>query len=146
RRLGGGGKKGRGGATQGTEKAVLDGLRWLCRHQNPDGSWSPTTLNERCPCDDPMYNPKTAYTKNFDEGLTGMALLCFLGAGLSHDSKQDIVDTAMAKRYKAGEVVKNGLQWLCKKQNPEGSFSTGRPFMYNEALACMAVAEAYGLT
>lgn len=147
RRLGGGGGFGRaGGPTQGTDKAVLDGLRWLVRHQNDDGSWSPTTLNERCPCDDPMYNPKTAYTKNFDEGLTGMALLCFLGAGFSHESKQDIVDTAMGKRYKIGDVVKKGLQWLTKKQNQDGSFSTGRPFMYNEALAGMAVAEAFGLT
>ena len=147
RKLGGGGRPGRpGGPTQGTEKAVLDGLRWLVRHQNEDGSWSPTTINTLCPCDDPMYNPKTPYTKNFDEGLTGMALLCFLGAGFSHESKQDIVDTAMAKRHKIGEVVKKGLQWLQKKQNQDGSFSTGRPFMYNEALAGMAMAEAYGLT
>ena len=145
RRLGGGGGRGRGGPTQGTEKAVLDGLRWLVRHQNEDGSWSPTTLNERCPCDDPMYNPKQAYTKDFDEGLTGMALLCFLGAGFSHESKQDIVDTAMGKRYKIGTVIKNGLQWLVKRQAPEGSFGP-RPFMYNEALAGMAMAEAYGLT
>jgi hypothetical protein len=146
RKLGGGGGKGRGGATQGTDKAVLDGLRWLCRHQNEDGSWSPTTLNDRCPCDDPMYNPKSAYSKNYDEGLTGMALLCFLGAGFSHESKQDIVDTAMGKRYKVGTVVKNGLQWLVKRQSAEGSFGNGNPFMYNEALAGMAVAEAYGLT
>lgn len=147
RKLGGGGRVGRGGGpTQGTEKAVLDGLRWLCRHQNEDGSWSPTTLMERCPCDDPIYNPKEAYTKHYDEGLTGMALLCFLGAGLSHESKQDIVDTAMAKRYKSGEVVKKGLTWLMKRQNEDGSFSPEKPFMYNEALAGMAMAEAYGLT
>lgn len=147
RRLGGGGGKGRaGGATQGTDKAVLDGLRWLCRHQLEDGSWSPAALMTVCPCDDPMYNPKEAYTKRFDEGLTGMALLCFLGAGLSHESKQDIVDTSMAKRYKSGEVVKKGLSWLTKKQNADGSFCSDRPFMYSEALAGMAVAEAYGLT
>ncbi|MBL8858988.1 MAG: hypothetical protein JNL28_10815 [Planctomycetes bacterium] len=147
RKLGGGGGHGRaGGPTQGTDRAVLDGLRWLVRHQNEDGSWSPTTLLERCPCDDPMYNPKQAYTKRFDEGLTGMALLCFLGAGFSHESKQDIVDTAMGKRHKIGDVVKRGLQWLTKKQNNDGSFCADRPFMYNEALAGMAVAEAYGLT
>src|SRR5205085_4557236 len=58
RRLGSGAKKGgRGGPTQGTERAVLDGLRWLARHQNEDGSWSPATLKERCDCDDPSYNP-----------------------------------------------------------------------------------------
>jgi hypothetical protein len=146
-RLGTGMKKGRaGGPTTGTEKAVLDGLRWLCRHQNPDGSWSPTTLLDRCPSDDPAYNPKKPYPKEYDEGLTGMALLAFLGQGLGHDSKIDIVDTVMGKRYKAGDVVKSGLQWLLKRQNQDGSFSPDRVFMYNEALACLAVTEAYGLS
>ncbi len=147
RKLGGGPRHGRnGGPTQGTERAVLDGLRWLARHQNEDGSWSPTTLKERCDCDDPAYNPKKPYPNHFDTGLTGMALLCFLGAGFSHESKQDLVDTSMGKRYKIGEIVKKGLQWLVKGQNPDGSFSKDDAFMYNEALASMAVSEAFGLT
>jgi hypothetical protein len=148
RRLGNGPRKGRnGGPTQGTERAVLDGLRWLARHQNEDGSWSPATLKERCDCDDPAYNPKKPYFDHYDTGLTGMALLCFLGAGFSHDSKQDLVDTSMGKRHKIGDIVKRGLQWLTKAQNPDGSFSKSEPpFMYNEALAAMAVTEAYGLT
>ncbi len=147
RKLGSGPRKGRpGGPTQGTDRAVLDGLRWLARHQNEDGSWSPATLNTVCPCDDPAYNPKKPYLNHYDTGLTGMALLCFLGAGFGHDAKQDLVDTAMGKRYKIGEIVKKGLQWLTKSQNPDGSFSRDTPFMYNEALAAMAVTEAYGLT
>jgi beta-lactamase regulating signal transducer with metallopeptidase domain len=140
------GERARRDATKGTEKTVLDGLRWLVRHQNPDGSWSPSTLKERCACEDPIYNPKTPYTKDLDEGLTGMALLCFLSAGFSDQSQQDIVDTATGKRYKIGEVVKNGLEWLVARQNAAGSFSAKRAFMYNEALACMALTEAFHLT
>jgi len=147
RKLGSGPKKGRGGgATQGTEKAVLDGLRWLVRHQNPDGSWSASSLNSRCNPEAPCFDPKLSVNNHYDEGITGLALLCFLGAGFSHESKQDIVDTSMAKRHKIGDVVKRGLEWLRKRQNQDGSFTPDRPFMYNEALATMAMTEAYGLT
>ena len=147
RKLGSGPRKGRaGGPTQGTEKAVLDGLRWLVRHQNPDGSWGALALKSRCVPEAPCYDAKLAMTDHYDEGLTGIALLCFLGAGFSHESKQDIVDTAMAKRYKIGDVVKKGIEWMRKKQNPDGSFSKDRAFMYNEALATMAMTEAFGLT
>lgn len=129
-----------------SEAAVLDGLRWLARHQNEDGSWSPATLNEVCPCDDPAYNPKRPYTHEYDTGLTSLALLAFLGAGHTHESQLDLVDTVRGRRHKIGTIVKKGLQWLVKRQNPDGSFSDGRPFLYNEALATMAVSEAYGLT
>jgi len=146
RKPGTGARKGRaGGPTQGTEKAVLDGLRWLVRHQNPDGSWGADTLKQRCVSDAPCYDPKVNLTDHYNEGLTGLALLCFLGAGFSHESKQDIVDTAMAKRYKVGEVIKKGLEWLRKKQNPDGAFSETR-YAYSEILATLAMTEAYGLT
>lgn len=124
---------------------MLDGLRWLVRHQNADGSWSPTTLHERCACEDPLYVPKKAYTSDFDEGLTGMALLCFLGAGFGPESKQDIVDTALSERHKIGDVVRSGLEWLVARQGPNGSFEHNRAFMYNEALACAALCEAFAL-
>ncbi len=132
--------------TETTEAAVLEGLRWLARHQNEDGSWSPATLNEVCPCDDPAYNPKKPYVRQYDTGLTSLALLAFLGAGHTHESKLDLVDTAMGKRHKIGTIVKKGLQWLVSRQNQDGSFSPDRAFLYNEALAAMAVSEAYGLT
>jgi hypothetical protein len=147
RRLGHGVGFGRaGGVAQGTEKAVLDGLRWLVRHQNPEGSWGAASLKDRCMPDEPCFDPKESYTNNYDPGLTGLALLAFLGAGYSHESKQDIVDTEMAKRHKIGEVVKNGLLWLVHSQNLDGSFSKDRSFIYNEAMATLALTEAYGLT
>jgi len=129
-----------------TDRAVLDGLRWLVRHQNPDGSWGADTLKDRCDPEHPCYNPKDNLTDNYNEGLTGLALLCFLGAGFSHESRQDLVDPVEGRRHKIGDVVKNGLLWLVHKQNPDGSFSKDKSFIYNESLATMALAEAYGLT
>lgn len=140
-------KKGRaGGPTEGTEKAVLEGLRWLIRHQNSDGSWSATNLKDRCDPAGPCYETKDEFHALYDEGLTALSLLCFLGAGYSHESKQTIVDTVQGKRHKVGEVIKNGLQWLTKRQDTDGHFTHDKAFMYNEALATMALAEAYGLT
>src|SRR6185436_18188917 len=39
-----------------------------------------------------------------------------------------------------------GLRWLKNRQNADGSFCHDRPYMYSEAIAGMALAEAYGLT
>ena len=127
-----------------SEKALLDGLRWLIRHQNPDGSWGGAALAQRCMPASPCFDAQFKYNEHYDEGLTAMALLCFLKAGFGPESKQEIVDTTMSKRHKVGEIVKNGLQWLVKRQKADGSFGKERAFMYNEALCALTLAEAYG--
>jgi hypothetical protein len=145
-------KKGRPpkGATVGTEEAVLEGLRWLIRHQNEDGSWGAETIATHCsPADKPCISAGTEIKPNFNAGLTGLALLCFLGQGISVGSKIEIVDTAMGKRHQAGEVVKKGVRWLIEHQDKErGCLSNPdfSPGMYNEALATMALCEAYGIS
>jgi hypothetical protein len=147
RRAGGRGGKGRGGgATQGTEKAVLEGLRWLVRHQNEDGSWGGEELRTHCAEGKSCIPADHALTPHFNEGLTGLALLCFLGAGLNYDSKQTVVDTAMGKRYRMGEVVTKGLKYLKDRQREDGSFAETRGLLYNDILATMALTEAYGLS
>jgi Prenyltransferase and squalene oxidase repeat len=128
------------------DKLVLDGLRWLARHQNADGSWSTLGLRDHCSADQPCADPKQAWNHNYDEGLTGMALLAYLGAGFSHESKQWLLDPITHQRWQVGEVVKKGLRWLKERQNTDGSFSRDRAFLYNEALATLALTEAYGLT
>jgi hypothetical protein len=138
-------KGGDGGGWQ-MDKLVLDGLRWLARHQNADGSWTAAGVREHCTADAPCPDPKQVWTRNYDEGLTGMALLSFLGAGFSHESKQWLLDPNTQQRWQVGEVVKNGLRWLKGRQNEDGSFSRDRAFLYNEALGALALTEAYGLT
>jgi len=52
-----------GGSVE-TERAVDAGLRWLAKHQEPQGNW-----------DSAKYGGKKA-----NVGITGLALLAFLGA------------------------------------------------------------------
>lgn len=136
---------GPGRETTKSEKLVLEGLTWLARHQAADGAWAATRLHERC-TGEGCVDRKAVYHDLYDEGTTALAVLCFLGAGYSHESKQWIKDPVDGKRYRVGEVVKEGLTWLVARQQSTGQFSKDKAFLYNEALATMAVAEAYGLT
>jgi hypothetical protein len=117
------------GGNAASEKAVALGLAWLRRHQAPDGCWSGDAFDRRCfgwPCGDPGES-------GYEPGHTGLALLCFLGAGHTH----------VQGRYR--RPVTKGLAWLLSSQTSEGRF--GRPNrMYNHAIACLAIAEAYGMT
>src|SRR5262245_12776649 len=142
RRAGGGGKGGGGlgqgggggrGGTNKTEAAVMAGLLWLKNHQSEDGRWDADGFDSMC---------KKGKCEGHggalnDVGLTGLALLCFLGAG----------DTHVSGPFK--NTVKNGLKYLMGVQDPEdGCFGTksGQHFQYNHSCAALAMAEAYGMT
>lgn len=150
---GSGGGNGRlpSGATFKTEAAVKEGLIWLVRHQQQDGSWAADKMKLVCdvkdgkgPCCD---DAKAEASDQYNEGLTGLALLSFLGQGLDHTSKIFCVDTQRAKKTRFGEVVKKGLEWLKTRQaaHQDGRF-TDNGQIYNEALATLAMCEAYGMT
>lgn len=129
------------------EKAVLDGLRWLARHQAADGSWSVESSKERCSAGTSCFDAELEATHAYDEGLTALALLSFLDVGFTHESRHELVDTVPERRrYRTGDVVKNGLQWLKQRQKADGSFSRDQTFLYNEALATAALAEAFRQT
>ena len=134
------------GKLQATQRAVLEALTWLARHQAPDGSWSLVGLRERCTAGRSCISAAAEVQPFYDEGLTALALLAFLGAGLNHDAKQTITDQAMGREYVVGDVVRSGLRWLVQRQKSDGSFSATRAFTYNEALCAMALSEAYGLS
>ncbi|MSR46844.1 MAG: hypothetical protein EXS13_07255 [Planctomycetes bacterium] len=154
RKLGSGLKKGvrPSGATQGTEEAIRLGLLWLARHQNENGSWSALTCKDHCPGDHPCQ-PETGadeggYTDRVDVGLTGLSLLCYLGAGFGHNARQHVVDTYRAKKIELGkDVILPGLKWLVSQQQQDGSFTDpSLRFLYNDAIATLALCEAYGLS
>jgi hypothetical protein len=99
--------------------------------------------------DKPCIPAGTEYVTYHDTGLTGLALLAFLGQGISVGSKIEIVDTAMGKRHLAGDVVKKGIKWLVDKQDREQGWLSDpdAPYnMYSEALSTMALCEAYGIS
>ena len=122
-----------GGGTKSSEKAVRAGLDWLARHQYPDGSWNFDHRHSEC-------NGRCGNQGSFVEAraaATGLALLCYLGAGHTHDngSYQRIVYRGI---YALGNMIKldkNG-----------GSFWDSKGRMYSQGIATMAICEAYALT
>ena len=93
-----------GGGTD-TERAVDRALRWLARHQEPDGRWSADKFSARCSgrkCDGP------GTTADYDVGVTGLALLALAAAGERPGSAVH------------GAVVQRALDWLLSVQQEDG--------------------------
>jgi hypothetical protein len=133
-----------GGGNAASEAAVAKGLRFLARHQSPDGHWSldqyQLVCNPAAPKDGQRINSNCSGQgmKN-DIAGTAFGLLPFLGAGKTHkpgppEGKEEI-------NYQ--KTVEAALRYLLNKQDREGDFGGG---MYAHGLATIAVCEAYGLT
>jgi len=114
-----------GGGNAASEAAVAKGLKWLQKHQKADGHW---TMVEG------------SFSDEF--GATGLALLPFLGAGITHQANR--TDPAHA------EYVRNvdlGLKWLMSKQSANGLMGKGDiPRHYSHAICTIVLCEAYGMT
>jgi len=126
------GKRRLGYGSEGTQETVEQGLAWLARHQTrEEGYWDSDGFQDRCEqnvCQGKGYPV-------YDPGLTGLALLAFLGAGYTHQ----------AGKYK--ENVGWAIKYLRRVQDPEGCFGTQTGhFMYSHACCTLAMAEAYGMT
>ncbi|HEV3028744.1 MAG TPA: prenyltransferase/squalene oxidase repeat-containing protein, partial [Planctomycetota bacterium] len=132
------------GATRGTEDAVLSALKWLAHHQGPDGGWGAASFVGQCSAGRCGGEGDAGY----DTGVTGLSLLAFLGAGFSPLSKDEFQDPCDPQRMlRFGEVVKGGLRWLIAHQDPEGCVGgRGLKYMYNHAVAALALSEAFGMT
>jgi len=113
-------------------------LIWLAKHQSPDGHWDVYQYQDRCPAGDVCNRFVDRKNRNHNVGVTGLALLAFLGAGYTHLD----IDVVREGRN-VGKVVKKALKWLKKKQKADGAF---RKNMYDHAIASLAYAEAYGMT
>ncbi len=75
---------------------------------------------------------------------TGLSLLCFLGAGYSHLSRDVRVQPLNPKQFHYGDIVKAGLTWLVGRQDGDGAFDSKDPA--GNAVAALAMFEAYGMT
>jgi hypothetical protein len=123
------------GGSPGTESAVTAALRWLHFHQDKDGRWDQDGFDKNC---ETRNSPKCdgKGTSQYDVGVTGLALLAFMGSGYTH----------RVGDFK--ETVKGGLDWLVSQQQKDGSFGERNveSWIYNHAIATQALCEAYALT
>jgi len=135
----------RGGSAK-SEKAVEAALVWFAKHQHRDGGWS-TYFNEpTSPCNGLCTHGSIEHLDAKRPAATGLALLCFLGAGYTHQEG----------KYK--DEVYRGLMFLMdnmkhgKQDNIDprwpGQFSSSlsKHQMYEQGIATLALCEAYQMT
>jgi hypothetical protein len=140
--LGGGaagpyGKRGPKGGRRGnppTDTSIELALQWLRAHQDADGKWDADQFMKHdaagsAICDGPGNGVH-------DVGVTGLALLAFLGDG----------STMRSGPYR--EVIRRGVNWLRSQQQENGLFGTAasHDFIYDHAIATYAMCEAFGLS
>ena len=116
------------GGSAETEKAVGLALEWFSKHQEADGRWSGKNFDASCgKCDGEAEI-------DADAAMTGIVLLCYLGAGHTH-----VADGP----YR--EPVTKALKWLVDRQASSGDLRRGET-MYGQTLSTVALCEALAMT
>lgn len=126
-------RRGTPGGGPASQKAVDSGLDWLARHQHHEGFWDCDGFHHQC--SDVRCSGKGQALN--DVGCTGLALLAYLGAG----------STVTSGPHR--KTVKKGVKYLKEIQDPEDGClvpKEGPHWMYNHAIAALALTEAYGLS
>lgn len=129
------------GHSKQTQQAVNRALSWLAEHQAPDGHWDAFHYPRQCDERHCTRLVNKDHVQNNNVSVTGLALLAFFGAGYTPSSDKKL------ENYHVGTTIQKGLKWLRNKQKPSGAFTTnGTKYMYNNAIASQAYAEAYEMT
>ena len=116
------------GGTAQSEKAVMSGLRWLQSIQRKDGSWNFAEIGG--------VDGAGLY-RTTEVGATSLAMLCFLGAGHTHESDgpfQNTMSKAMTWLMKTADTGSYGADLRGNYQGNSG--------MYVQGLATIVVCEA----
>lgn len=127
------------GGSHESEAAVERALDWFVRHQFADGGWSfqhseaPDCENR---CDDDGSDGGRI-------GATGMALMCFLGAGYTQRYGLDPYRSAVEKGL---YFLLSQMQVSSGHGNLRGLEGSSMHGMYCHGLATIAICEAYGMT
>jgi len=124
------------GGSQETERAVEAALAWLAAAQADDGRWSAVAHGAgRGRAAGGQHRPETGARS--DHGVTGLALLAFLGAGSTHRDGPHAV------------TVDRGVRLLVTRQRPDGSLAGDAEFfaaLYCHGMATLALAECASLS
>ena len=130
------------GGSAVSEKAVNDGLAWLARHQDDDGSWSNRCLGSESPDSKCEQGAEcTGPGKTYEMAHTGLALLAFQAGG-HYDFNENTYS----------DEVRAGLDWMVEHQRPDGGLVGSAPpgrrarfhkhYMYEHGIAAFALTEA----
>jgi outer membrane biosynthesis protein TonB len=126
----------RRGGNEQTERAVRSALAWLAGAQSEDGRWDASRFGageERIV----LGHNRNHAGANADTGITGLALLTFLGSGQTHQHGCYSVQVA------------RGLGYLQRSQSDHGALDGNAQLFartYCHSMATFAVCEAYALT
>jgi outer membrane biosynthesis protein TonB len=124
------------GGNATTEGAVEAALDWLAANQSAGGRWD-ADLHGAGRENHYLGHDRQGAGKRADTGITGLALLAFLGAGESH------------LEGKHREHVQHALEFLLASQASDGNlYGEAELFarMYCHGIATLALCEAYALT
>ena len=124
------------GGSQETEQAVQAALSWLAAAQSSDGRWNAVRHGGGVHRAGQGQHRQGAGGRS-DHGVTGLALLAFLGAGNTHRSGP------------YAETVARGICFLTDHQRPDGSLAGDAEFfaaLYCHGMAAIAVAECSAMT
>lgn len=126
----------RHGGNVTSEAAVNAALDWMAANQSEGGRWDADAHGAGKEAKI-MGHDRGGAGKKADTGVTGLALLAFLGAGESH----------LQGKHK--ENVQHGLEFLLDSQASDGSLAGDAELfaaMYCHGIATLALSEAYAMT
>lgn len=124
------------GGSEETERAVTRGLAWLARAQSSDGRWDAARHGSGVERTVQGQDRRGAGARS-DHGVTGLAVLAFLGAGSTHREGVHAAEVARA------------IEFLIARQKPDGSLAGDAEFfasLYCHGMATIALGEACGMT
>jgi hypothetical protein len=122
------------GGTPASEESVALALKWIIKHQLPDGGWN---LNHTIGPGNFRNSPDPGDLSQARSAATALAILPLLGAGHTHQSGE----------YK--EEVRRGLEFLIKRARKARrgiSYLEPGGTMYSHGLVSIVFCEAYAMT
>ncbi len=135
----------RGGTPQ-SEKAVEAALVWFAKHQHRDGGWS-TYFNEpTSPCNGLCKHGSIERLDAKRPAATGLALLCFLGAGYTHQQGKYKDEVYRGLMFLMDSMKRDEIDGIDPRRPGQFSSPLSKHQMYEQGIAALALCEAYQMT